>query len=162
MDGGIDLLYSRYFGWHMQERLQRLIVQRHHGELLVGTAEIVETDDSRIPYLISAPTMRVPMVLHDSVNPYLACRAALLLVKHGIFSAGSHKGEPVAFHVKSIAFPGLGTGVGRIAPHICARQARAAIEEIILGKTRFPASWNEAQARHQRLYADNVRNLQFE
>ena len=112
MDGGIDLLYSRHFGWHVQERLQRLIVQRHHGELLVGTAEIVETDDSRIPYPISAPTMRVPMVLHNSVNPYLACRATLLLVKHGVFSAGSRKGEPVAFHVKSIAFHGLGTGVG--------------------------------------------------
>jgi O-acetyl-ADP-ribose deacetylase (regulator of RNase III) len=119
----IDLLYSRHFGWHVQERLQRLIVQRHHGELLVGTAEIVETDDSRIPYLISAPTMRVPMVLHNSVNPYLACRATLLLVKHGVFSAGSRKGEPVAFHVKSIAFHGLGTGVG--SPHIFARVKHA-------------------------------------
>ena len=130
MDGGINLLYSRYFSWHVQERLQRLIVERHHGELIVGAAEIVETDDSRIPYLISAPTMRVPMVLHDSVNPYLACRAALLLVKHGVFSTGSHEGEPVASYVKSMAFLGLGTGVERVAPHICARQARAAIEEV--------------------------------
>jgi O-acetyl-ADP-ribose deacetylase (regulator of RNase III) len=162
MDGGINLLYSRYFSWHVQERLQRLIVERHHGELIVGAAEIVETDDSRIPYLISAPTMRVPMVLHDSVNPYLACRAALLLVKHGVFSTGSHEGEPVASYVKSMAFLGLGTGVERVAPHICARQARAAIEEVMLGRTRFPSSWDEAQARHQRLYADDVRDLQFE
>ncbi len=158
MDGGIDLLYSRYFGWHVQEQLQRLIVGHHHGELLVGAAEIVETNDSRILYLIAAPTMRVPMVLHDSVNPYLACRAALLLVKQGVFSAGSRKGEPVASYVKSVAFPGLGTGVGRVAPHICARQARAAIEEVVLGRMRFPSSWKEAQARHQRLYADDVRD----
>src|SRR5919199_1599869 len=161
MDGGIDMLYSRYFGWHVQERLQRLIVQRHHGELLVGTAEIVETHDTRIPYLISTPTMRVPMVLHDSVNPYLACRAALLLVKYGVFSAGSHEGEPITSYVKRVAFPGLGTGVGRVAPHICARQVRAAIEEVVLGRTRFPSSWHEAQARHQRLYSDDVRDLQF-
>jgi len=162
MDGGINLLYSRYFGWHVQERLQRLIVEHHHGELLVGAAEIVETDDARIPYLISAPTMRAPMVLRDSVNPYLACRAALLLVKHGVFSSGSHEGEPVASHVKSIAFPGLGTGVGRVTPHVCARQVRTAIEEDVLGRTRFPLSWHEAQARHQRLYSDDVRDLQFE
>jgi O-acetyl-ADP-ribose deacetylase (regulator of RNase III) len=122
--------------------LQRLIVERHHGELLGGAAEVVETDDTRIPYLISAPTMHVPMVLHDSVNPYLACRAALSLVKHGVFSAGSHEGERVASYVKSVAFPGLGMGtsVGRVAPHTCGRQVRAAIEEVVLGKTRFPSS----------------------
>src|SRR5260370_830485 len=57
MDGGIDMLYSQHFGWHVQERLQKLILDRHHGELIVGAAEIVETDNLKIPYLISAPTM---------------------------------------------------------------------------------------------------------
>jgi O-acetyl-ADP-ribose deacetylase (regulator of RNase III) len=60
MDGGIDLPYSKYFGWQVQQRLQELIVQHHRGEFLVGTAEIVETDDKGIPFLIAAPTMRVP------------------------------------------------------------------------------------------------------
>ncbi len=36
MNGGIDLLYSQYFGWHVQERLQQAIKTRHYGELLVG------------------------------------------------------------------------------------------------------------------------------
>src|SRR4051794_40598373 len=71
MDGGIDALYSRHFGWGVEERLQKAIRERHHGELLVGTAEIVETGDEGIPYVIAAPTMRVPMVLRESVNPYL-------------------------------------------------------------------------------------------
>ncbi len=52
MDGGIDMLYSRRFGWQVQERLQDLIQTEHHGELLVGAAEIVETD-APIPFLIS-------------------------------------------------------------------------------------------------------------
>ena len=71
MDGGIDLLYSHRLGWHVQERLQKLIKEKYHGELLVGQAEIVETDNQQIPFVISAPTMRVPMILKDSVNPYL-------------------------------------------------------------------------------------------
>ena len=49
MDGGLDMLISEYFGWHVQDRLQDLIRDKHHGELLVGTAEIVPTDNSRIP-----------------------------------------------------------------------------------------------------------------
>lgn len=159
MDGGIDMLYSRRFGWHVQERLQQLIQEVHHGELLVGAAEIVETD-APIPFLIAAPTMRVPMILRDSVNPYLAARAALSLVKYGIFRSGFHKGTPVCEVVHSIAFPGLGTGVGQVGPDVCAHQMRTAIEDVLLDKRPFPANWAEAQSRHQQLYTDRVRDLQ--
>jgi O-acetyl-ADP-ribose deacetylase (regulator of RNase III) len=162
MDGGIDGLYSSFFGWHVQDRLQKLIRERHHGELLVGTAEIVETDNARIPYLIAAPTMRVPMILRDSVNPYLAARAALLLIKFGAFAAGTLAGEPVARAVEAVAFPGLGTGVGQVGPNTCARQVAAAIEEVVLGGGGFPVTWADAQARHQLLYTDRVRDLQRE
>jgi O-acetyl-ADP-ribose deacetylase (regulator of RNase III) len=162
MDGGIDMLYSTFFGWHVQERLQQLIVERHHGELLVGTAEIVETSHARIPYLIAAPTMRVPMILGESVNAYLACRAALLLVKHGTFAAGQHAGQPIGEIVRTIAFPGLGTGVGRMGPNTCAKQVRAAVEEVLLGKAVFPKTWAEAQRRHQQLYTGFIRDLQHE
>lgn len=159
MDGGIDHLYSRRFGWEVQERLQNIIRELHHGELLVGAAEIVETQ-SHIPFLIAAPTMRVPMILRDSVNSYLAARAALLLVKHGYFRAGDFKGTKVSDAVKSIAFPGLGTGVGQVGPDVCAHQVRTAIEDVILESRPFPATWAEAQARHQQLYTDRIRDLQ--
>lgn len=160
MDGGIDNLYSDRFGWEVQERLQRLIRIRHHGELLVGAAEIVETGHPRISYLIAAPTMRVPMVLTDTVNPYLAARAVLLLIQHGVIPTGTLAGEPVAAAVQSVAFPGLGTGVGQVGPNTCAHQVRAAIEEVVLGRHHYPRTWAEAQQRHQLLYTDRVRDLQ--
>lgn len=162
MDGGIDHLYSRHFGWHVQRRLQETIRSRFHGELLVGQAAIVPTEDARIPFLIAAPTMRVPMILRDTVNPYLAARAALLLIKHGRFQDGPFAGEPVASVVRTVAFPGLGTGVGRVGPDTCARQVRAAIEEVVFERTEHPQTWAEAQARHQLLYGDRYRDLQRE
>ncbi len=162
MDGGIDMLYSQYFGWQVQERLQEAIREQHHGELLVGAAEIVETDNPGLPFLIAAPTMRVPTILRDSVNPYLAARAALLLVQHGTFTNGTYAGEVIADYVDSIAFPDLGTGVGRIGPNTCARQVRAAIDAVLLGRNDFPLSWADAQARHQSLYTDRLRDLQQE
>lgn len=160
MDGGIDHLYSHHFGWGVQDRLQELIRTRHHGELLVGHAEIVETGNLRIPYVIAAPTMRVPMVLSDTVNPYLAARAALLLIKNGIVPSGALAGEPVAEAVQSVAFPGLGTGIGQVEPDSCARQLRLAIENVILACNHFPLSWSDAQQRHQRMYSDTIRDLQ--
>ena len=120
MDGGIDMAYSQHFGWHVQARLQSLIRDKHHGELLIGLAEIVETGNVKIPFLIAAPTMRVPMKLQESANPYLAARAVFLLVQHGTFEQGALAGERIADAVKTVAFPGLGTGVGGIGPQTCA------------------------------------------
>src|SRR5262245_25769710 len=162
MDGGIDHRYSHHFGWEVQDRLQELIRVRHHGELLVGMAEIVETGSLRIPFVIAAPTMRVPMILSDTVNPYLAARAVFLLIQHGVVPAGVLAGERVKDVVTSVAFPGLSTGVGRVDPNTCARQVRAAIEEVGRGRGLFPRSWAEAQERHQLLYTDRVRDLQRE
>jgi O-acetyl-ADP-ribose deacetylase (regulator of RNase III) len=62
MDGGVDAAYLRYFGPELQVQVKSRITERHHGELPVGAADIVETGDHQIPYLIVAPTMRVPMV----------------------------------------------------------------------------------------------------
>ncbi|MCA9751873.1 MAG: macro domain-containing protein [Gemmatimonadetes bacterium] len=156
MDGGIDAIYLRHFGAGVQERLQSAIRERHHGELLVGAAEIVDTGDPRIPYLVAAPTMRVPMILSETVNAYLAARAALLLARHGDFASGGR----VSDSVTSLAFPGLGTGVGGMDFEVCARQVRAAIEQVCHDGKPFPATWLEAQIRHQKLYTDRARDLQ--
>lgn len=77
----------------MQQRLQALINKDYNGELLVGEATIIKTlspNDSPvkfadpklnggklIKYLISAPTMRVPMDVSHSVNAYLAFSAVI-------------------------------------------------------------------------------------
>ncbi len=161
MDGGIDLAYSMHFGWKVQQHLQALIRSFHRGELLVGQAEIVPTDDAAIPYVIAAPTMRVPMILRESVNPYLAARAALLLIKEGDFKTGPLAGTLIADQVRSVAIPGLGTGVGRTSADVCARQVRIAIEEVLNNQNEFPRTWKEAQVRHQALYTDDVRDLQY-
>lgn len=162
MDGGIDLLYSRYFGWDLQNELRRVILEHHGGELVVGTAEIIETGHENLPFLIAAPTMRVPMILRDSVNPYLAARAVFHLVETGKFKVGTFAAEPVSSHVRSIAMPGLGTGVGQIGANTCAHQVSRAIDDIVLGNYQPPRTWAEAMESHQLLYTDRVRNLQFE
>lgn len=146
MDGGIDALYTDYFGEQLGDQLQRIIRFEHRGELLVGMAEVVVTGHPKIPYLVAAPTMRVPMILKDSVNPYLAARAALIAAMRS--------------PIKVLAIPGLGTGVGRVPPDICARQVRAAIDEVIVRKNEFPNSWREAQTRHQQLFSSSSMDLQ--
>ncbi len=82
--------------------------------------------------------------------------------QRGVVTQGTYAGEKIADYVGSIAFPGLGTGVGRVGPNTCARQVRAAIDAVLLGREVFPISWVDAQRRHQGLYTDRVRDLQQE
>jgi O-acetyl-ADP-ribose deacetylase (regulator of RNase III) len=161
MDGGIDAQYMDRFGEQVQDRVRMSILREHNGELLVGAATIVETDDPKIPYLIAAPTMRVPMWLGpETVNPYLAARAVLNLVRQSHFSSGSKGGERIGDHVEIIAFPGLGTGVGRVPADICARQIRTAIQLHMDARPKLPQSWSEASEDHQLLYTDKPVRLQ--
>lgn len=137
MDGGVDYAISMRLGWELSHRLQQQIKALPEGELLVGKALTLETGDDLIPYLISAPTMRVPMSfnIHTSINAYLAMKASLIV-------AQAHP------HIEDVAIPGFCTGVGKMPVEVAAKQMFMAFEEIELGvKTEFP-TFSEAQ-KHQ-------------
>jgi O-acetyl-ADP-ribose deacetylase (regulator of RNase III) len=161
MDGGIDGVYLNYFGRDLQMCVRQQIFAYHHGELLVGQADVVETGHDKIPYLIAAPTMRVPMSLPETVNPYLAARAIFVLVTRGKFLAGQHQGQSISDHIQKVALPGLGTGVGKVGFKTCAHQVRTAINDILLQEYRMPQSWAEASERHQLLYTTKLKRLQY-
>lgn len=135
MDGGIDLRYSEHFGWDLEARLQDRIKYEFHGELPVGQATTVPTHDKKIPWLISAPTMRVPLYVSNTPNAYLAFRAALREAKNQCFG--------------SIICPGLGTGVGLLGYENCARQMYYAYNQAM--DPKFPKSIGEAKLNHTAL-----------
>ena len=148
MDGGLDRHISMKLGWHIQGRLQKKIHEEYYGELLVGQAVAVETDNIDFPYVISAPTMRVPMILgRETVNPYLACKAALIT---GLQTCD----------VETITISGLGTSVGRVPFSVAAYQMFLAYKEIVLSDYVEPKTWASAQTQHQQMYTDDVHDLQ--
>jgi O-acetyl-ADP-ribose deacetylase (regulator of RNase III) len=151
-DGGIDAAYTKYFGEGVEARLQKTIQEDYDGELLVGQAVLVTTKHKGIPYVISAPTMRVPMRLPvDTINPYLAAKAAILCALRANQLISQYKGDPNARGIKTISFPGLGTGVGGIDPNICAFQVAEAIQDTLVQKPMYPYSWQDAVYRHKTL-----------
>jgi len=148
MDGGLDMTISKKIGWQVQEKIQKKIQEKYFGEILVGQAELIETDFSEIPFCISAPTMRVPMILKETVNVYLASKAIFNLLKK-------------QDKIKTVTISGLGTGVGQLPYDLCAKQMKKAYDDIWLNKIKFPTSWRDSQVSHQHLYSKKYKDLQY-
>jgi O-acetyl-ADP-ribose deacetylase (regulator of RNase III) len=83
----------------------------------------------RVPFLVVAPTMRVPGDVRGTINSYLAMRAALAAV----LDHNRDGRKPIA----SVAVPGLCTGVGGMSAEVSARQMRAAYDMIVCGEWRM-------------------------
>lgn len=138
MDGGLDLAIRDALGFEVQRRAQALIIERHHGELPIGFAEIVPTDDDRWPHLIMAPTMRIPETVSTTLNAYAAFRAVLLAVLR--WNATDAK------PIRSLVCCGLGTGIGHLDERRCAVQMRMAWKQVS-GPARIP-SFSQIHAIH--------------
>jgi O-acetyl-ADP-ribose deacetylase (regulator of RNase III) len=130
MDGGLDLAIRDALGFEVQKRVQAVIIEKHHGELPVGCAEVVETDHARWPMLVCAPTMRIPESVSQTLNAYAAFRAILLAVKRWN-ERGNRK-------ISSLLCCGLGTGIGNLDERRCAVQMRMAWKQVS-GPARIPS-----------------------
>ncbi len=53
MDGGVDLAIRSELGFQVQTNVQKMIVERYHGEIPVGQAEVVRIGNDRFPYIVS-------------------------------------------------------------------------------------------------------------
>jgi O-acetyl-ADP-ribose deacetylase (regulator of RNase III) len=125
MDGGLDKAIDDFFGRQAQPRVKEQLAAQHFGELPVGAASVIPMSDRRFPFLIYAPTMRVPSNVAGTVNAYLAMRAALIAV---LQFAG-----PEGRTIRSVAVPGLCTGIGQMPYRTAAEQMRAAYDNIVGG-----------------------------
>jgi O-acetyl-ADP-ribose deacetylase (regulator of RNase III) len=140
MDGGVDYAISMRLGWDLQDELQKKIKELPEGELLVGKALTIPTNDDLIPYLISAPTMRVPMSFNiaTSINAYLAMKATLI-------EAQRHR------HINEVAIPGFCTGVGKMPRDIAANQMYQAFLEIEHKQKMNFETFGDAQKYHWKI-----------
>lgn len=133
MDGGIDAVYTRRFGPKLQVTLQDKLAKYYDGELPVGQGVFVRTGDPSYPYLISAPTMRVPGDVSMTPNAFLSLKAAIkvALTINEIYHLRESKRREGDLPLKpdritSILCPGLGTGVGGMPFERCAAQMHKA------------------------------------
>lgn len=155
MDGGIDGAYTKHFGPELQARVQEKIKEKYEGELLVGQALAVPIDPSPhgrgFNYLISAPTMRVPLLINQTPNVFLATRA--------LFRTCSRIG------VDTVAIPGMGTGVGAVSFDECAKAMRRAYDMDrghLSTEDLFPKSIGMAVVQHTMDCTINERLIKHE
>jgi O-acetyl-ADP-ribose deacetylase (regulator of RNase III) len=104
MSGGVDKAIDDFFGGQAQKRVQAHIREEFLGEMPVGAATILPMLHRQFPFLIVAPTMRIPGYAGKTINAYLAMRAILVAV--------TRHNQSNANRIYHIALPSLCTGVG--------------------------------------------------
>ncbi|KAJ4458652.1 putative Appr-1-p processing protein [Paratrimastix pyriformis] len=185
MDGGIDMAYSRHFGWQLQHRLQRQIrAEPHFGELHVGQALIIPAypqgvedmaylqtqtppwplpeapHDESIRWLVSAPTMRIPERIPKTCNAYVAFRAALVAIRlHNQRALAGGRPQDV---IRSLITCGLGTAVGQMPFRLASYQMRKAYDSVVLneGVACFPGHLGDAIVEHTVMLGETVQRYQ--
>ena len=143
MDGGLDLKYSEHFGWDLEKNLRTKLIKEHFGEIPVGQAVITKTNYEQIKYLISAPTMRVPMNIENTTNAYLAFK--------GIIQSVIEFNQCNKYQISSILCPGLGTGEGKMTYDQCAYQMHQAYKTCINGEILTQGGLSGAVKQHMNL-----------
>ncbi len=137
MDGGLDLAIRNELGFQVEADIQEVILNKYHGEMPIGSAEIINTNHDKWSFMIAAPTMRIPENVAFTLNAYIAFRAILIAIN------SFNESEPKR-PIKSLVCSGLGTRIGSMEPVKCAAQMRAAYKLI-----KEPARISSFEEIHQ-------------
>ena len=126
MSGGLDKTIDDFYFGRAQEKVQTLIQKEYFGEMPVGVAEILPMANRQFPFLIIAPTMRIPGNVARTINAYLSMRAIVVAIqKHNQRSQEK---------IKHIALSALCTGVGGMHFQESAEQMHTAVQQILTGQ----------------------------
>lgn len=136
MDGGLDLAVRDYFGTEIETAVQEQIARDYYGEMPVGCASLVRTPHPKHPWLIYAPTMRIPMHV-PAEHTYLAMAAALRAVSDG------------PAYLTTVLVPAFAMSTGGVPFDEGARLMALAYEYALHPPARM--TWEEAVRRHQRI-----------
>jgi O-acetyl-ADP-ribose deacetylase (regulator of RNase III) len=149
MTAGIDAAVVRFFGEQLMQKVQHRIMDDYFGEQPVGTAFVLPTGHSAIPFIAHAPTMRVPGSIEGTDKVYNASWAALLAM---------HAHNRVAERKIDVAvFPAMGTGFGGVPFDEAARQMAVAYRHYLEPPHRL--DWDFVIERQKAIHYDGGRQV---
>ncbi|MDB5310372.1 MAG: RNase inhibitor [Gemmataceae bacterium] len=149
MTAGIDAAVIRVFGEDLMHRIQHRIMDEFFGEQPVGTAFVVPTNHPTIPFLVHAPTMRVPGSIEGTDKVYAATWAALLAAHAHNRTAGQL--------IEVVGLPAMGTGFGGVPFDEAARQMAAAYRHYLKPPHRL--DWDVVVERHKAICYDGGKQV---
>lgn len=147
MTAGIDAAVVAVLGEQIMRRVQHRIMNDYYGEQPVGTAFVLDTRHAAIPFLVHAPTMRVPGNIAGTDKVYNATWAALLAIQAHNTTAERK--------IETAAFPAMGTGFGGVSFDEAARQMAVAYRYYLEPPHRI--DWDTVIERHKAISYDGPR-----
>jgi O-acetyl-ADP-ribose deacetylase (regulator of RNase III) len=145
MTAGIDGVLVEVHGQQLMDGIQARIVGEWRGEQPVGTAFVHPTGTPSQPWVVHAPTMRVPAGIDGTDKVYAATWAALCAI-----ADHNERGQDAT--ITTVALPAMGTGFGGVPFDEAARQMAVAYEHHLDPPPHL--DWDVVRARHRRICWD--------
>ncbi len=131
MEGGLGDCLNKISQGKLENRIRKMIQDKHAGEMPVGQAEIIKSGMDKPQFVVVAPTVRVPIrQTNTNTNTYLATRAALRTLAAYMREANENGGAKI----ESVALVGMGTGGAKCPPAVAAFQMYEAYCQVVLGQ----------------------------
>jgi O-acetyl-ADP-ribose deacetylase (regulator of RNase III) len=149
MTAGIDAAVVAFFGHDLMCRIQHRVLDEYLGEQPVGTAFVEPTGHAERPFVVHAPTMRVPGSIRGTDKVYSATWAALTAIHlHNVRAERK---------IETAAFPAMGTGFGDVPFDEAARQMAAAYRHYLQPPHRL--DWDCVIERHKIIDYDGTKRV---
>jgi O-acetyl-ADP-ribose deacetylase (regulator of RNase III) len=149
MTAGIYAVLVNFFGKILMDRVQHRIMDEFLGEQPVGTAFVIATEHTDYPFVVHAPTMRVPGSIRGTENVYAATWASLLAIYRHNLTCDEK--------ITTAAFPAMGTGFGDVPFDEAARQMAAAYRAYLEPPHRI--DWDTVTDRHRLICYDGEKKV---
>lgn len=131
MEGGLGDCLNKISQGKLENRIRKMIQDKHAGEMPVGQAEIIKSGMDKPQFVVVAPTVRVPIrQTNTNTNTYLATRAALRSLAAYMREVNENGGAKI----ESVALVGMGTGGAKCPPAVAAFQMYEAYCQVVLGQ----------------------------
>ncbi|MFO0661359.1 MAG: macro domain-containing protein [Polyangiaceae bacterium] len=141
MSAGTDAAVVARFGREIEQNIQTQILNQYWGEQPIGSAFLVSSGSAWCPWVVHAPTMRMPGDISATENVYQATKAALLAIR----AHNCSNDVPI----RTVLIPAMGTGFGQMSNEEAARQMAVAWSFFL--EPPYPPNWDRAIAREKRI-----------
>jgi len=152
MEGGFDMHLNNYLSNELNYKdfikmIQKQLSKKVNLLQQPGSAILLETNNSKCPYLIHSPTMQIPSIIYNKEIVYWCIYNILTL----IYNHNENCIKDKETKINTICMPGMGTGCGQLTYKDFVKLLYLAYKHFKQNIKKIEVDWEYAKKQYKEL-----------